>query len=310
MSKYTVVEKEKIVMRWNCKYEELEKAIDDVENPETITYLDVSAYRFCERSIKILSKLSSLRVLIMKNCSGVDDVLIMVSFLNLQELSLSSTDVTDVGMKYVGRMVNLKKLDLSKCHSEQLTLLDGYLDKLSLCELNVQKTHFSDDAFYGIFRMKSLRKLNVGYCRSLTECTLEKGVRKMVNLEWLNLVACNVSCDLMRELVYLRSLVYLDMSLCRLEEGEEDEGFKILGKCKNLEELYLERTNVDDGVLNVLGELKYLKKLDVSECSVTNLGLSYLSRVDDVCCKEMFSYVPGPRRKVVRDVSGVWGFVY
>ena len=293
-----------VEMKWNCTHEELERAI---ENPEAVVQLDVSGHAFCKESVEILSKLTSLRVLIMKNCCGVDDVLKTLSCLNLHKLSLYFSDVTEVGMECVGNMVNLKGLDLSKCYFGETVWLKvfGYLSGLSLCELFVRNTYFGDDAFEMICGMVKLRRLDMGFCSNVSKRALGVGIRRLVNLEWLNIVACNMSSRILGVIVGLRELRGLDMSLCRLGGSE---GFRILEKCEKLEELRLERTAVDDDVLCVLGRLKNLKKLDVSECNVTSRGLGFLSGVDDVCCNEMFLFEEGLRRKVVRNKNGVWDF--
>ena len=198
-----------------------------------------------------IGRLKKLRKLSLENCGGIGDAEIaefVDAGLDLNELNINNTKVSDEGLMRLKEMRGINALDLSYCKNligKDLRMLSNWHD---LCALKMR------------VNLHNYYKVQIG------ECELSN------NLERLELSGICVDMAAIGA-IRCRKLRNLILSSCRID----DEGLsKLIGL--DLEELRLDgNMKITNRGLKVVSGMKNLKILDVRECMMINdEGFNYL----------------------------------
>ena len=226
------------------------------------------------------------------------------------ELNLSSTSVTDEGLRELEPLENLNMLRLRSKNITDETLRT--LRKLGLLHtidnafaedgkrpncpedvvsLEIGDTQVTDEGLRELAQFKNLRSLDLHHTR-MTEAGL-KHLAPFHQLSWLCLPPAQTTDDALRTLKDLGLLhtCFTDSSEAKVRQfGPEDvksiflsfrpvtdEGLKLLTHFKNVRSLSLSGKGITDLGLKELTSFPQLQKLDLNYTAVTSDGLQQLS---------------------------------
>ena len=214
--------------------------------------------------------LIELDTLVFYSDDGISDIgLKYISELpNLKNLSLSAYKVTDVGMKHLAQKIKLERLELWSplINDDGLSNLRGLVN---LKELNIGGTRVTDS---GLKNIENLHKLEIlGLNRATTDAGLEH-IQGLSNLKELTLETTKITDD---GLKYIGGLTALE-NLYIGDTGVTDAGLEHLKKLHLLKNLNLAHTKISDAGLRHVGKLTNLEELCLNGTAVTDKGLGYL----------------------------------
>ncbi len=146
----------------------------------SIVTLDLIGILLSEMDIQVIGLLTGIQKLGLDNCSLSSEKLHMLSSLSLQELSLKSNPVSDLG--FLKNMRKLKSLNLA---NTEITDDDvGVLSGLNLEQLDLSHTAIGDHGANEICEIETLVVLDV----SFTEIVYFQSIRKLCELSNLKLI--------------------------------------------------------------------------------------------------------------------------
>ena len=240
--------------------------------------------------LKICGKMKQMRGLYLAGCRGITDAGVGEIFGKMRGLrSLSLSGLGRIGVRGVGRLEKLKWLDLS-----YLSVRDG-IDELRemrwLKTLVLVETRVTDEDFVGMVWLRNLvlsgcrvtgvglrgmgnlERLDLEECRSLTDEGFVV-MSNLVSLKQLNLKRCEMSDERLKSLpVGLNRLIMGGVNCSGLDLG-------ILGRLRNLHGLDLSECVLSDGGVEKLVALDGLEQLDLRNCeSVTSRGMASVGRM-------------------------------
>lgn len=235
-------------------YEEILDNLGDLEFP-LLESLNVGDTSLTDEGLKkLLQKCPNLKTLDLSYCKKIsDDCIDDLNLPLLESLNVSSTSLTDAGLKkLLKKCPNLKTINFYSCEKISDNLSDG-LELPLLESLDVGNTSLSDEGLRKLLKKcPNLKKLELAYCKKISD-------------DWIN--------DL--ELPLLESLDVSNTSLIT-HEGLK----KLLKKCPNLKILDLSycKKISDDWINDLEVPLPNLESLDIGGASLTDQGLSQLSK--------------------------------
>ncbi|OAY76173.1 Disease resistance protein TAO1 [Ananas comosus] len=198
------------------------------------------------------------------------------SLCNLQTLNLSRCREVRTLPKFLGRLTNLRILDLGGCLS--LTILDSISNLQNLYTLDLswcQKVISLEP----ICHLKNLHDLNLSCLKSLV--TLPESIGSLQNLRILNLSWCYSLLSLPSSLCHLKnlhrcsSLESLPSSLCHLKNLHYLDLSCLeslvalpesIGSLQNLRSLNLSSCSSLEWLPSSSSDLQHLEKLDIRDC--------------------------------------------
>ena len=187
-------------------------------------------------------------------CKTTGDQLASLSSLqSLEHLNLSHClQITDEGMLSVGRMANLKKLDLTdtKISDDGLKYLKG-LEHLEMIIL--ANTRVTDAGVRQLKRTK-LEGIELQGCRGVTIKTLQFLISDFPNLKQLSI----------------------------FDTAIKPSDYYLIGKLKDLNFLVVVNTPLDKRTLQAIGGLTKLSELSIADNSLTDDDLLYFSNLHDL----------------------------
>lgn len=190
---------------------------------------------------------------------------------NIRELSSDGSDIQNQSLYYVGKLNDLKKLDLTKSRSINDSGL-AYLKNMQLTSLGLSNTSVSDSGLSAIGTLKSLINLDL----SNTKVTAN-GLGQLStcrNLQTLDLHQNKLGNS---NLDGLKELNNLDM-LVLGETGIGDVAVKSLANMRMLRTLYLNDSSITNAGLSNLSNLENLQKLDLSGTKIDKQGIKFLTK--------------------------------
>lgn len=190
---------------------------------------------------------------------------------NIRELSSDGSDIQNQSLYYVGKLNDLKKLDLTKSRSINDSGL-AYLKNMQLTSLGLSNTSVSDSGLSAIGTLKSLMNLDL----SNTKITAN-GLGQLStcrNLQTLDLHQNKLGNS---NLDGLKELNNLDM-LVLGETGIGDLAVKSLANMRMLRTLYLNDSSITNAGLSNLSNLENLQKLDLSGTKIDKQGIKFLTK--------------------------------
>jgi internalin A len=199
---------------------------------------------------------------------GDRDVSLLADIGNLTDLTLTGTNVTDVGLKKVGLLKGLARLDLRDCKIGD-SGVNNLAELKKLAYLNVCGTQISDASMTSIARLSNLRELEID-----STGVTDRGLQS-VDLSGLTLFYLGhtrISDVGLEKVGLLQRLEYLDLSSLRIT----DNGVTHLSQLKQLKRLYLRDTGISDNAIGTIATLINLESLDLRDTDVTNKALREL----------------------------------
>lgn len=168
--------------------------------------------------------LFNLQQLNLSYCSAITSAgLQHLSQLPLQQLTLRSCEVSDVGLRHVAALLNLHKLDLAQCRQVTDEGLQHLKPLTKLQQLDLSGCHVADAGLQHLTPLLSLQELNLSYCNNMTDSGLQH-LGELLNLQHLHLCCCKKVTD--TGLLHLRLLVNLDQLYLSQCENVTDDGLQ------------------------------------------------------------------------------------
>jgi len=177
---------------------------------------------------------------------------------HLQKLNISYNEIQDGEMKHLANLTNLNSLNL--CCNKSITA-GGLVSilKLPLRELSLRKCNINDSCMEILGRLCRLQKLDVS-------------------------INPDITCIGMRQLSALLSLTRLNLAGCQKISPYWKSGLQEIGHLP-LEELSISSCNANDASVSVLGHMKTLRRLNISDNPlITDRGIYYLSELTNLVC--------------------------
>lgn len=211
-------------------------------------------------------------------------------YLGNNPLGYDFTSMSGNSLESLGRLKNLKKLDLIDCSLEDVSGLSALGDYQNLVELNLASNFVED--LSPLSNIISLKHLDL-YYNCVSDISPLAG---LVNLEYLNLGMnynyysyCSIS-----DISALEQLV--DLKDLNCEEAWDLEDIEVLGHLSKLERLNLNYCMLQD--VSNLNSLTSLRELHIDDNSISELNLSDLPQL------EMISIEGNPLDSInIRDAS-------
>ncbi|MFN3191116.1 MAG: hypothetical protein ACE361_11375 [Aureliella sp.] len=212
--------------------------------------------------LKILSEHQTLEILSADDCGISNEGLRFLNLMpNLQWISLRQNQITDDGLKSLGRVSNLKYLDLgsyvrhvaygkNEISDEGLKHLSGVAESLEYLG-----TEGNNVSLVQLCTFPQLRSLNLRSVFSEPELGNQE-LRLLSKLSWLE---------------------HLDLSSTELDA----DGLQFLTLCKNLKRLSLRSGAVGDQGIEVLEALD-LQSLSLNRVNLTDRGVESISRMENL----------------------------
>lgn len=244
-----------------------DETLQAIAAQESLESLDLSGCSFSQNQYQWLADLRALRVLSLRD-SFITDVgfVHLERLLDLQELDLGGTRITDKSLPAIGSMTRLRKLDL-----------DGFGSKLGISARGLE--HLAS--------LKELRVLSLEVEGTDEEMRV---VSSLLGLEKLRLTTRRLTEQRMGSLTALQNLRHLSVSVSSIFSESKREPSAPIGpplKLPRLEALRLMHVPVNDEWAAQLGVLPMLQHLSVSgPVQLTDAG------VRDIC-----------RRKTLRSLE-------
>ena len=211
---------------------------------------------------------------------------------NLERLNLTLTPITDPYLENIQGLTKLRVLSLAsaKCTGEGF----GYLGNLKQLEnANFHFTPVNDAGLAGIGAVTSIERLEIVHVH-FTDAGA-KHLAKLVNLERLQIGSRDATGASVAHVTGLKKLRELDLHdgqatpegarhagqiaslrVVRVYGVIKDEGAQHLAGLKNPEVLILPGTGITDAALEHFAGLKSLKRLEINGCKVTDAAIAKL----------------------------------
>ena len=252
-----------------------------------------------------------------RNTTLSDDWLVnLVNLPDLTYLDISNSSVSGPGLKYVGALKSLERLNLTltlitdpwleqlrdltnlrvislasaKCSGEGYKFL-GNLKRLE--SANFHTAPVNDAGIAGISKVPSHERLEIVHTH-FTDAGAQ-ALAKLVNLERLQLGSRAATGAAVKPLTGLKKLRELDLHdgqasvegvrhaseiqslrVLRVYGPIKDEGAQHIARLKNLEILLVPGTQITDASLEAFAALKQLKRLEISGNKVTDTAIAKL----------------------------------
>lgn len=213
---------------------------------------------------------------------------------NLERLNLTLTPVTDPFLENLRDLTKLRVLSLAsaKCTGEGFRFL-GKLKQLE--NANFHFTPVNDAGLAGIATVTSLERLEIVHCHFTDAGAPE--LAKLVNLQRLQIGSREATGAAIAPLTALTKLRELDLHdgqaspegiahasrilslrVLRIYGPVKDESAEQIAKLKNLESLVAPGSGITDAGLAHLAGLAQLKTLDIKGCKVTDGAVDKLKQ--------------------------------
>jgi hypothetical protein len=216
-----------------------------------------------------------LTTLVLEECGACEqtaDVNRLQSCRALKQLDLSSSSVTNAGIRGLELIPTLEKLRLPDC--AEITDVSSLQSCRALKQLFLANTNVTDAGIRGLELIPTLEELDFWGCKEITDVSCLQSCRA---LKHLGLGRTNVTDEGIRGLELIPTLEKLVLGSVSQWLGEvckQITDVSCLRSCRALKQLFLARTDVtDDGIRG----LELIPTLEV-------LQFWYCERITDVSC--------------------------
>jgi Leucine-rich repeat (LRR) protein len=213
--------------------------------------------------------LGQLRSIDLSQSAASDsDLAHVAAFVEIVELDLSDSNVTNASSNYLGRLRNLEHLDLSRTQIND-DVIAGIAHN-NLTSLDISHTSVTDVGIESIANWKSLTSLSAQAIPAS-----DGGLMRLSRLP--NLVICDLSQtaaagESLRTFGLHSRLREIKLTGCPIS----DDHLESLSKCATLESLYLDETEVGDVGISRLAACNALQKLILHSTRATDRSLQAL----------------------------------
>lgn len=267
--------------------------INDRQNPHDKNYKRNEA--LVDRWLDRLADLPDLVSLDIANTSMEGPGLKVVGTLkNLERLNLTLTPVTDSHLEHLAGLTRLRVFSLAsaKCTGEGFRFL-GNLKQLE--NANFHFTPVNDADLAGISTVTSLERLEIVHCH-FTDAGVAP-LARLVNLERLQIGSRDATGAAVKSLTRLKKLRELDLHdnqatvegiryaceipslrVLRVYGAIKDEGAAAIAQLTNLEWLIASGAGFTDAALDHLAKLPKLKRLEIQGSKVTDAAIAKLKQ--------------------------------
>ena len=253
------------------------KQIGTMTNVEVLDLQDVNLTASGLNHLERLTKLRSLNLFRNKRLtdSAMDT---LVKFSQLEELNISSTQITNAGLgRLVGELTHLKKLNFRNTRTINDAGLKRLLQRPKLEVLLCGNTFITDVGLAHIGELSALQELEVRKTK-ITDNGLVH-LAKLTNLRKLNCSDNNITNDGVRHLSGLTGLQSLDLSQARIN----DAGIASLKELTELNRLDLSKTRITGAGLRHVHRLRNLKFLNLFATQANDRDVVELQRALPNC---------------------------
>ncbi|MBN1972192.1 MAG: leucine-rich repeat protein [Sedimentisphaerales bacterium] len=253
----------------------------ELPGPDSITDTGESSF----------SSMSNLRSLVINKSRGAGDNYTDKSLESLskckfiEELTISSPDITDAGLAHLAKLTNLKNLNLTYCDNitnkglanlaalKSLRVLYIYGGQITVSGINHLNSltnltrldiygYEPDGATLDLSGLTSLEKFRTHHQSKLGKYTDEdlKSFSGLKNLKWLHIYPHDFTD---KGMSYLAGLTNIDMLIIGGKKIS-DEGLKYLANMKKLSLLNIDSSSISDKGLRYLEGLETLSTIEIS----------------------------------------------
>ena len=270
----------------------------NTERLQRTTELDLSGLTLNAEDLLHLKSLGSLETLNLAQTGIIDVELATLAELDLQNLNLAATLVTDAGLQHLAQMHGLQSLALDRTeigdeglakllHLSGLTslTLDGTkitdaglqsLANLGLNTLRIGQTLVTDTGLATLDSFQ-LEELSLYRNTNITDAGLQY-LQRQGSLETLNLRGANITAAGLANLGDLSSLKDLNASMVM-----NDAGMVHLANLRSIERLGLySNPEITDAGVAHLQNLKTLQVLQLQFSKITDVGLGFLENLPNL----------------------------
>jgi hypothetical protein len=197
-----------------------------------------------------------------------DDLKLITALDTATHLNLSSSEITDAGMRHLRSFPRLNGLSLEASRVTDAGV--AHLTELNaLGRLSLRETQITTSG------VRSLKKLNISYLW-LSGPNLDASVvdelTDMSSLATVSLHHVDLSGADLSQLARLPSLRWLELVDCNLS----DDDLRSLAALQKLEDLHVASNPITDRCIEFLPQMKSLKKVDLFETELTEAGVGAL----------------------------------
>jgi serine/threonine protein kinase len=232
-----------------------------------------------ELGLSVPAKLASSNEL-----SRVDQIILsnLSEYLHKDNLTIEGKDITDAGLKRMGRINGLTKISVRKCHDITAAGVAS-IAHLPLTSLNVEDTNVKDDVAEILCTMPTLEELILTETEVTTKTCAQ--IVCLPALKVLKLRETKIDASALPYLAKMKHLIDLDLAKCTLKGGisalkysssvEElnlshvhllPVDFEGISQMSNLRVLYVDDTGMSGSDLKTLSQLKRLNRITISAC--------------------------------------------
>ncbi len=250
------------------------KDLPDLDQPFAIQFRSTS--RVNDYGSKRLDPAANLRALrrlkhlVQLDIDGIGDAGLagLADLPQLRALSALGDEVSEVGVRQIARLPNLKTLRLATWFTDRALKELAGMKKLE--RLAIYSGRVTDAGMVDLLALPNLRSLRL-VCPQITDAALDALCRSKT-LEELDLGGTTISDAGLAKLAAANNLRSLSLYGTRVS----NDGMRHLGKCTQLRKLDIGYTSVTDAGLAYLAHLPRLETLKLGPKSITDDGLKTL----------------------------------
>ncbi|BFU18689.1 leucine rich repeat protein [Entamoeba histolytica HM-1:IMSS-B] len=247
----------------------------------SLRYLYLNESEVTNYHLDVLARMDNLLGISLKGCPTLSDYSLTPFKTgpirkSLEELNISDTMVTHIGLQVIARLKYLRVLDISHCDGIKIL---SPLNSLKYLEvLRLSNVHINSDTLQDAFRIppKYLQQLLVD-ARPIDDPLLTVICSKFPNLVSVNLKESQITSRGVEALQMVKYLRYVDFS----KTSVDDQVFEYLSKITSLETISFEDCqNISGEGVHVLEPLRGLRVLNFNGCK--NFSEYSLKEMEDL----------------------------
>ena len=244
--------------------------LEPLQNLESIRCYSIGG--LTDQGAKHLGKLTNLKRLSSNmNLSDVG-VVELAKLAHLEQLSLSSKQITDVSLEHIAKMPALKKLWFQGCPITDAGLAN-IRNSPTIDYLLIHETKMTSAGLKNLQTIPNLKILDLDISPTDNELPDWRAIAQFKQIERFRIEGSAFSNDDMKHVKDLTQLIEFDADL---KHPLEDSGVSYLSSLTNLNNLRIQNSKITDEGLKALSDMDQLEYMTLS-CLATDQGLQTLS---------------------------------
>ncbi len=242
--------------------------------------LDIEETIVSEQEMLNLDKLRKLRVLRLGR-TATDAVMERLANSEVEELTISYSQITGAGMQHIGAMHRLHLLHLYHCSRIDSASLRHIRNLRHMRDLRLVCPQVGDEALGHVTQLSELQRLDL-YSTQVTGIGLLK-LHRLERLKSLSIARTPLTNDAMKAVGGLTGLVELNVRVTRCNDAH----LQHITNLKQLRRLNLESTRVEGAGIRYLADLPQLRELLLYNTRPNDQGLQLLAALRNVRILEL-----------------------